>query len=462
MSESKSERPRAAPELRAPRGMRDVLPAEVALWELLESTARRSARLAGYREIRTPLIEEQELFARSVGDASDIVEKEMFTLQPGRRGEPARASPPARGAPPERGSLDDERGALALRPEGTAGVVRAYLQAGWAKTDPQQKLFYVGPMFRYERPQKGRERMFTQFGAECIGSLDPRLDAETIELVASFFEALGLAGLAVRVNSMGDGEDRERYREALREFLRPTLAAHCELCRSRFEKNVLRVLDCKNPQCQALHRGVPRLIDFLSAGNRAHFEAVGAALAKLGRQVEVDPGIVRGLDYYTRTVFELHYAPLGARSALCGGGRYDHLVRDLGGPDLPAVGFAVGFTGTLLVLGELGLAAGVRTPAPEVYVVSTEEALGHEALALAVELRHAGLGAVFAPDRKSVGAQLKAASKGGHRLAAIVGPQELERGEVQLKDLARGEQRAVPRAELAAAARAALADPGGG
>ena len=234
---------------RAPRGIRDVLPDEVAAWERLEAAAARLARLRGFREIRPALLEETDLFTRSVGAVTDIVEKEMFTL---KRGDTS----------------------FTLRPEGTAGIVRAYLEAGYAKTQPIQRLYHVGPMFRYERPQKGRERMFTQFDVEALGSLAPRLDAEVIHLAALFFEELGLEGLEVRLNSMGAGADRDKYREAVRAFLAPHIDEHCELCRERFERNVLRVLDCKNPACQELHEGAPHLIGFLSDENVAHFEAV--------------------------------------------------------------------------------------------------------------------------------------------------------------------------------------------
>ena len=419
---------------RAPRGIRDVLPEEVPVWEALEATAARLARARGYREIRPALLEETELFTRSVGEVTDIVEKEMFTINRGDN-------------------------SFTLRPEATAGIVRAYLQAGYAKTAPVQRLYHVGPMFRYERPQKGRERMFTQFDVEALGSPDPRLDAEVINLAASFFEELGIEGLEVRLNSMGDGEDRDRYRDAVRAFLEPSIGEHCELCQSRFERNVLRVLDCKNPACQELHRGAPKLLDFLTDANRAHFDTVLECLAGLGRNAKVDPDIVRGLDYYTRTVFEVHYPALGARSALCGGGRYDHLVRDLGGPDLGAVGFAIGFTATLIVLEELGLAlpgTDTAAAAPEAYIVAAGDGLEREVFLLAEELRRGGVSAVYDTEGKSVKSQMKSAGKGGHRLAVVLGPDELERGVVQLKDLEAKEQHEVVRGELIAAALGAL------
>jgi histidyl-tRNA synthetase len=416
---------------RTARGMRDVLPAEIPRWERLESEARRLARAYGFREIRPPLLEETELFIRSVGEVTDIVEKEMF-------------------------SVAKEGSSLTLRPEATAGIARAYLQAGFAKTAPLQKLFTIGPMFRYERPQKGRERQFTQFDVECLGSLDPRLDAELVHMAAQFFERLGIDAVEVRVNSLGDGEDRDRYREAVRKYVEPQLAERCDLCRSRFERNVLRVLDCKTPRCVELNKDAPKLLDFLGAANREHFDAVRANLAVLGRTAVVDPGIVRGLDYYTRTIFELHYPKLGARSALCGGGRYDHLLRDLGGPDLPAVGFAIGFTGALIVLDELGLAKDIAAEPIDVYVVAAGDGLGPDALALAQRLRDAGLSATYDVENRSVKKQFQQASSGGYPLVAILGEAERERRSAQLKDLRTGEQHLVPLDDLAARARAAL------
>ncbi len=418
-------------EIRSPRGMRDVLPSEVPAWERLEGSARRLAERFGYAEIRPPLLEETELFIRSVGEVTDIVEKEMFTLKKGDT-------------------------SLALRPEGTAGIVRAYLQAGWARSAPLQKLYTLGPMFRYERPQKGRERMFTQFDCEALGSLDPRLDAESVHLAASFFSELGLTGLEVRLNSMGDGADRERFRAAVRAFVAPTLTQRCELCRERFERNVLRVLDCKHERCVELNRGAPRLIDFLEAGNREHFEAVRSNLVEIGLSVAVDPSIVRGLDYYTRTVFEVHYPPLGARSALCGGGRYDHLVRDLGGPDLGAVGFAIGFTATLLVLEELGLWREIPVRVAQVYVAGADPGSAAEVFRVAAGLRRSGLSAVFDAEGRSLKAQLKAAGGRGHPVCVVIGPDEIARGVVAVKDLRSGEQREAPRAGLIEAVRAVL------
>lgn len=419
---------------RAPRGMRDILPDEVPAWELLERTAGRLARERGFREIRPPLMEETDLFTRSVGEVTDIVEKEMFSLQKG-----------------------DTR--LSLRPEGTAGIARAYLQAGWEKNAPVQRLFYVGPMFRYERPQKGRERQFTQFDVECIGTVDPRIDAEVITLAVRFFEALGLEGLEVRVNSMGDERDRGPYRDAVRAFLADRIHLMSELAQERFERNVFRVLDSKDPRDREALEGVPALLDHLCPENREHFDTVVRSLEDVGTTVVVDPSIVRGMDYYTHTVFEVHSSALGARSAMCGGGRYDHLLRDLGGPDLGAVGFAIGFSGTLIVLRELGLLEGVAESSPAAYVVAADPACRGAVFRVAEQLRNAGVGAVFDVEQKSFKAQLKAAGRGGHRAAVLLGPDELERGVVQLKDLALGEQVEVAADELVVRMRELLARP---
>jgi len=428
---------------RAPRGVRDVLPEEVPAWRRLETTAARLARLRGFREIRPALLEELELFTRSVGEVTDIVQKEMFTLQKGET-------------------------QLALRPEGTAGIVRAYLEAGYAKTEPVQRLFHVGPMFRYERPQKGRERMFTQFDVEALGSLDPRLDAEIIQLAATFFEELGLTGLELRVNSMGDGDDRERWREAVKAFVAPTLAERCDQCRERFERNVLRVLDCKNPRCKELNAGAPAILAFLGAENRAHFDAVAAALGALGRKVVLDSGIVRGLDYYTRTVFEIHAPALGARSALCGGGRYDHLMRDLGGPDLGAVGFAVGFSSTLALLEALGaVTSDLQEPGPVFLVLNSaggqydaRDLLEREVFRIAEMLRSDGIACIYDVEARSLKGQMKQAGRGGRQFAVMLGfprPTDLLDGNgVELKDLTTGEQRQVSREELSATLRSRI------
>lgn len=423
-----------------PRGTRDLLPADLVLMRHLERTARAVAEAAGCREIRPPLFEDTRLFSRSLGDASDVVEKEMFSV-------PSRAEAEA-GQPAS---------SYTFRPEGTAGVVRAYVDGGFAQRDPLQRWFYLGPMFRYERPQKGRERQFTQFGVEILGAAGPLADAEAVEIALRFFERLGFgAALEVRVNTMGDPEDRARWREALRAYFAPRLAERCADCRARFERNVFRLLDCKVERCRDLNQGAPALDSVLGDAARAHHAGFLAALGACGRTVREDRGIVRGLDYYTRTVFEVHYPPLGARSALCGGGRYDGLVAEIGGPPTPAVGFAIGLTPTELACAELGLPAAADLAdlraglAPEAWIVAITDGERLEALRLAQSLRAAGLRTVLDLRGKSAGAQFKECGRSGARWALVIGPDERAAGRVVVKDLRDGAEAPVARAALTA------------
>lgn len=436
-----------------PRGTRDLLPDDLVLIRHLERTARRVAETGGCVEVRPPLFEDTRLFARSLGDATDVVEKEMFTV-------------PRRSESEQSGSEDS--GGYTFRPEGTAGAARAYLEAGFPQRGPLQKWYYLGPMFRYERPQKGRERQFTQFGVEIFGAAGPLADAEVVEIALRFFEALGFgAELEVRVNSMGDPADRDRWREALRGYFEPQLAERCSDCRDRFARNVFRLLDCKVERCRELNAGAPDLFAVMGEDARVHHEGFLDAMCALGRTVREDRGIVRGLDYYTRTVFEIHYPPLGARSALCGGGRYDGLVAELGGPATPAVGFAIGFTPTEIALAALELPseselADLRGAlAPEVWCVAVTEEERLPVLRLAQALRKAGRRAALDLRGKSVGAQMKEAGKSGAAWLAVLGPDERTNGALTLRSLA-GEVEipAALSADLDAALRAALKDPG--
>jgi len=416
----------------APRGARDRFPEDLVLVRHLERTARRVARACRYGEVRPPLFEDTALFTRSLGEASDVVEKEMFTV-PRRSG-----------------------GSFSFRPEGTAGVARAYVQGGFPARAPFQKWFYVGPMFRYERPQKGRERQFTQFGVEAFGSRSPLLDAEVADLGMRFFEALGLKeGIELRVNSMGDPADRDRWREALKNHFRGQLAERCADCRSRFERNVFRLFDCKVARCQEWNAGAPPLASVMGAGARAHHERFLAGLAALGRRPREDPGLVRGLDYYTRSVFEILDPRLGARSALCGGGRYDGLVEEVGGPPTPGVGFAIGFTPLELALRERGLPPAAdladleAEQRPDVYLVAITPEDRLEVLALAGELRAAGAGCVACDHRdRTPKAQFKEAHRLGARKVVVVGPEERESGAVLLRDMDERQERRVGRPAL--------------
>ncbi len=406
---------------RAPRGTEDLLPEKVRIYQKLEETARGLFKVHGYKEIRTPFFEETRLFVRSIGEVTDIVEKEMFTVS--RGGEAS----------------------YSFRPEGTASVVRAYLEHNFHKTRPFQKFFYIGPMFRYEKPQKGRQRQFWQIGAEALGSSDPRLDGEMILWVLDFFRALGLEGLEARINSIGDKADRDRFRRVLKDWFRPKLEELCPLCRDRYDRNVFRILDCKVETCKELRRGVPEFLDHLSRESLAHFDAVKRTLDILGVPYEVDPSIVRGFDYYTHTVFEVPYEKLGARSALCGGGRYNDLIAELGGPSLGAVGFSIGVTPTLIALEMEGLLEGLeKGDRPDAFFVPIGEEQEEVAYKRTVELRRAGFTVLFDHQGKGLRARMKAASREGCRAAILLGEEERKRGVVKVRDLDRGEEKDLP------------------
>jgi len=435
-----------------PRGTRDQLPDDLVLIHHLERVARQVATSAGYEEVRTPLFEETRLFARSLGDATDVVEKEMFTVP--RR---AAAEGTAKG---EAAAESAGVSSYTFRPEGTASCARAYVQAGCAASAPAQKWYYLGPMFRYERPQKGRERQFTQFGLEGFGSPSPLLDAEVIGVALAFFHGLGLGdALEVRVNSMGDPADRATWSDALRDFFAPQFGAdssRCEDCRSRYERNIFRLLDCKVPACIEANLGAPDLFSVMGSEARQHHLQMCAALQALGAKVQEDRSIVRGLDYYSRTVFEIHYPPLGARSALCGGGRYDGLVEEIGGRPTPAMGFSIGFTPTELALAELGLPLAqdiadlVAARAPEVYVVAITAEDRLPALALAASLRAQGWRVLSDTRERSAKAQLKEAAKAGARTAVLLGPEERAVGQVKLRDMRAQEEQSLAQEALPA------------
>ena len=437
----------ASDSFRNARGTRDLYPDDLLLIHHLERTAIAVAQAAAYREIRTPIFEETRLFKRSLGEATDVVEKEMFTV-PRRTAEGAEAS-----------STSDPL-SFTLRPEGTASIVRAYVQGGYAARAPLQKWYYVGPMFRYERPQKGRERQFTQFGVEAFGAQSPTLDAEVIGIALEFFQRLGFGSeLEVRMNSMGDPQDREIWRAKLREFFAPQFEGdnikRCADCRDRFERNILRLLDCKVPRCGELNQGAPDLFDVMDEDALTHHAQVGEALRAIGFEPKEDRSIVRGLDYYSRTVFEVHYPPLGARSALCGGGRYDGLVEEMGGRPTPGVGFSVGFTPTELALAELGLPAAEdladlrAASVPQVFAIAVSAEDRLPLFALVEELRKAGLRCELDHRGKSPKAQFKEAAKSNARFALVLGPDERAAGQVVLRDLQQKEERQVALADIA-------------
>ena len=419
----------------APRGTRDLLPGEVERWQWAEERARGVLERYGYREIRTPLFEEYELFARTSGESSDVVQKEMYRFK-------------------DLGDRD-----LALRPEGTAGVCRAYLQHQLAGRGRIHRLWYMGPMFRYGRPQKGRFRQFWQIGAEAIGTEAPGADVEMIALFVDVFEAWGFERLLVALNSLGTPATRRTYGGMMRAWLEPVRAKLTPDSRARLEVNPLRVLDTKDEDDLRVMREapgeMPRMLDALDAGDRTHFAEVRAGLDALGLAHELDHGLVRGLDYYTRTAFEVHDRSLGAQSALGGGGRYDGLIEALGGPGTPGVGFSIGLDRALLVLE--GRPAAVPEARGGVFVVAME-GTRREALALTRELRRE-----FAVDcdleARGFGAQMKGAGKSGARLAVLLGEEEWGRGQVAVRDLERGEQETIPRERLSATLRERLGSP---
>ncbi len=424
-----------APKHQAPRGTRDLLPDELERWHWLEARARGVLDRYGYGEIRTPMFEDYELFARTSGESSDVVQKEMYRFK-------------------DLGDRD-----LALRPEGTASVCRAYLEHGLGGRSRIHRLWYMGPMFRYGRPQKGRYRQFQQIGAEIIGSAAPGADVEMIALFVDLFEAWGFSSLAVLVNSVGTPDSRRAYADALRAWLEPVKDRLGADSRQRLEANPLRILDTKDEDERALLAGgagttgpLPRMLDHLDSDSRAHWDAVLAGLAALGITHEVDHGLVRGLDYYTRTAFEVHDRTLGAQSALGGGGRYDGLIEALGGPATPGVGFSIGVDRVALVLEQRGEGAGET--AGGVFIAAMEATQAH-AMALARSLRRE-FRVETDVEARGFGAQMKAAGKSGATLLVILGEDEWTRGEVAIKHMGTGEQRIVAKDSLVAELRSAL------
>ena len=398
----------------APKGTHDVLPGEAARWRRLEDAARACFERYGYEEIRIPVFECTALYHKSSGETADIVQKEMFTF----------------------GDPNEEGASFALRPELTPGVIRALVEADLFKARGFWKLWYLGPAFRRERPQKGRLRQFTQIGVEAVGSADPLVDAETMILFADLLGAVGVKSWDLRINSMGCGACRGGYRDALRKAVEPDLGRYCEDCRGRYERNVFRLLDCKRPGCVELAGRLPGAVDHVCGACRAHMGAVEGALREAGVPYRVDPRIVRGLDYYTRTVYEFSSTALGSQDALCGGGRYDTLVRDMGGPDVGSVGFAAGAERILMAMG----GEGAPRP-PDFFAVAVTAGERPAVFRLATELRRAGLSGDMDFESRSLKAQMRSANKSGARWALLLGPEEASRGVVKIKDMKGGVER---------------------
>ena len=416
--------------LRAVRGMNDILPEEGVRWQRLEAAFRRHAELHGYAEVRTPLLEHTALFRRQVGETTDIVEKEMYSFE--RHG-------------------DD----LTVRPEGTAGAARAYVEHQVATREPVTRWYYLGPMFRGERPAKGRYRQFYQAGCEIYGDPGPLADAEIIDLCCGLFRDLGVGEVVVHVNSLGSGSTRERYRDALLAHFAPRRDTLSEDSQRRLEKNPLRILDSKDPKDREASQGAPSILDVLDEADRAHFDGLRRYLDALAVPYVVDPTLVRGLDYYTRTLFEVKAktADLGAQNAICGGGRYDNMVKSLGGPDVPAIGFAMGLERILLAMPEVP-----ASPPRTVALLPLTPRGGEEALRMARDLRALGVRCEVDGRGGKLKAMLSRAERKGAALCVLLG-EEIERGVVAVKDLAARSQVEMPLAD--AARTIASGDPRG-
>ena len=403
------------------KGFADIVPGEVEMWQSVEATARRVFSAYNFSEIRIPILEKTELFSRSIGETTDIVEKEMYTFED-------RDS---------RGGENAEATKLTLRPEGTAGVVRAYVESEMYKIEPVRKLYYMGPMFRRERPQKGRMRQFHQIGAEALGRGDPYIDAEILLLLSDFFSAVGLTEPSLQINSLGDSACRPGYRETLLAFLRQHKDSLCANCQRRMERNPLRVLDCKEPGCIEATRDAPSILDSLCAACREHFETVQRLLRQTGVGFTLNPRMVRGLDYYCRTTFEWTTTRLGSQSAVGAGGRYDGLVQELGGPAIPGVGFAMGVErlAMLLRLQEIASVNG-----PELFVVWVGARARDWAFPVVHRLRQKGVSVEIEGEVRSLKSQMRRADKLKAGAVLIVGEDELANGKAVLRDMATKQQ----------------------
>lgn len=408
--------------IEAIKGTRDILPEEVSYWQWIEQVARDILSRAAYQEIRTPIFEQTELFARGIGEATDVVGKEMYTF------------------------IDKGERSNTLRPEGTAGVVRAYIENGLHVKGSLQRLWYMGPMFRYENVQAGRQRQFHQLGMEALGSADPRADVEVIATAIDILSALGLKNLRLDLNSVGSPADRQHYREALVAYLTPYKEALDPDSQNRLSRNPMRILDSKNPDTQKIVQEAPKIWSYLAPESQKRFDQVQQQLAALDITYTLNPCLVRGLDYYTHTAFEIvAETGLGAQNAVCGGGRYDGLVAELGGPDTPAVGWAMGLERLLLLLQQLATAPTLKL---DFYVVSRGDKAEPQALKLAQTLRRLNFAVELDLSASAFGKQFKRADRSGAAACLILGDDEAENGTVQLKWLASGKQEAMAQSDL--------------
>lgn len=407
--------------IQALRGTRDILPEEVGYWQLIESTVKKILSRAVYQEIRAPIFEQTALFERGIGEATDVVGKEMYTFS-------------------SRGDRS-----ITLRPEGTAGVVRAYIQNKLHAQGGVQRLWYTGPMFRYERPQAGRQRQFHQVGLELLGCDAPRADAEVIALATDILQTLGLKNLELDINSVGNGEDRANYRQALVSYLEPYQNDLDEDSKDRLTRNPLRILDSKDPKTQEIAQNAPKITEHLSAESKKHFDTVLQLISDLDIKYQINHCLVRGLDYYTHTAFEIKSADLGAQATVCGGGRYDGLVQELGGPETQAVGWAIGMERLVLLLQQINSRP---VNSPDFYLVSRGETAETQGLLLAQKLRNLDLSVELDLSGSAFGKQFKRADRSGAVACLIIGDAEAENYTVNLKWLASGEQQAIAQGDL--------------
>jgi histidyl-tRNA synthetase len=409
---------------KAPRGTFDILPEEHAYWKFVEEKAASLCQLYGYQPLSTPVFEDAQIFTKTVAGGTDIVDKEMYVFE------------------------DKSGQELALRAEGTAPVCRAYLEHGLFNLPQPVKLYYIGPAFRYERPQSGRYRQHHQFGFEALGEADPALDAEVIEMARQFFSSLGLPQISIQLNSIGCKLCRPGYLEVLRQHYSGHANHLCPDCRTRLVKNPLRLLDCKKPSCQEIAKTAPKIPDYLCHECQLHFQSVQKYLVAMSVPFQLNSRLVRGLDYYTRTVFEVEPRETGGQSTLGGGGRYDNLIEELGGKPTPAVGFAAGLERIILSLKNQNLDI-PALPQPDAFIAYLEEEAKIEAMKLASELRKAGIAVIMATGDKSLKGQMRQANALGIAYALILGEQELSQRNVMLRDMRSGEQKTIPLAEIA-------------
>ena len=410
--------------IKAPKGTKDMLPQDAYKWQYIEDAWKKICKEYGFKEIRTPMFEATELFNRGIGDTTDVVQKEMYTFE------------------------DLGKRSITLKPEGTSPTVRAFIESNlYAETQPT-KLFYDIPCFRYEKPQAGRLREFHQFGIENFGTSSMLADAEIIALGYDFLQRMGIEEVELHISSVGCRECRPKHRKALQDFLRPKYDELCETCKSRFDKNPMRILDCKSDKDQELVKGAPMMLDYLCDDCKKDFDELKAHLDSMGIKYVVDPSIVRGLDYYTKTAFEFITTKIGAQGTVCGGGRYDHLIEEIGGPDMPGVGFGLGKERLIMLMEESGNDFGgdIR---PQLFVAWIGDEAREYAVKLVNDLRKEGLRCELDTRERNLKGQMKYANKLGAAYTAVIGEDEVKSGEITLKNMESGEQKKVKREELA-------------